>query len=134
LTDGMKIKVGNTTFQVVSTPGHSPGCLSFIIPVLDNGEPHMVGIMGGAAVQPTQVETKLYKASIEYFKAYAADAKCDIGLYIHSQESTFATLRVRKPNEANPLIIGREKFDADYLKSFRDRYQKMIESGDLKPL
>jgi metallo-beta-lactamase class B len=133
LTDGMKIKVGNTTFQIVSTPGHSPGCLSFIIPVIDNNEPHMVGIMGGAAVQPTQAETKLYKASIEYFKAFATDAKCDVGLYIHSQENTFASLRIRKPNEANPLIIGRESFDSVYLKSFRDRYQKMIDSGELKP-
>lgn len=40
LTDGMKIKVGNTTFQIVATPGHSAGCMSFIIPVTDNGEAH----------------------------------------------------------------------------------------------
>lgn len=132
LIDGMKIKVGNTTFQIVSTPGHSPGCLSLIFPVKDKGEPHMVGIMGGSSVQPTQVETKLYKASIEYFKAYASDAKCDIGLFFHSQEKTFASLRIRKSNEANPLIIGREKFDSEYLESYRDRYQKMIESGELK--
>jgi glyoxylase-like metal-dependent hydrolase (beta-lactamase superfamily II) len=50
LTDGMKIKVGNVIFQIVATPGHSPGCMSFIFPVTDNGSPHMVGIMGGTAV------------------------------------------------------------------------------------
>lgn len=132
LIDGMKIKVGNTTFQIVSTPGHSPGCVSFIIPVTDKGVPHVVGMMGGSAVFPTQVETKLYKASVEYFKAFAAAARCDIGLYFHSQEETFAPLRARKLNESNPLIIGMEKFDSVYLKSFRDRYQKMMESGNLK--
>lgn len=133
LIDGMKIKVGNTTFQIVSTPGHSPGCVSFIIPVTDKGERHVAGIMGGSAVFPTQVETKLYKASIEFFKAFATIARCDIGLYFHSQEETFASLRTRKPNENNPLILGVDKFDSVYLKSFRDRYQSMMESGNLKP-
>jgi metallo-beta-lactamase class B len=133
LIDGMKIRLGNSTFQIVSTPGHSPGCVSFIIPVTDNGELHVVGIMGGSAVFPTQLETKLYKASIEYFKAFAIAAKCDVGLYFHSQEGNFAALRVRKPNDTNPLILGIEKFDSVYLKSFRDRYQSMIDSGNLKP-
>jgi metallo-beta-lactamase class B len=133
LTDGMKIRVGHSKFQIVSTPGHSPGCVSFIIPVTDNGESHVVGIMGGSAVFPTQLETKLYKASIEYFKAFTMAAKCDVGLYFHSQEETFAALRVRKPNDTNPLILGTEKFDSVYLNSFRDRYQRMIDSGNLKP-
>ena len=133
LVDGMKIKVGKEIFQIVATPGHSPGCLSFIIPVTDNGEPHVVGIMGGSAVWPTQTETMLYKSSIEYFKAVAKAAKCDVGLMIHSQESDFAQLRIRKAGEPNPLVIGQENFDKVYLKKFRDRHQKMIESGDLKP-
>jgi metallo-beta-lactamase class B len=133
LTDGMKLKVGNTTFQIVATPGHSPGCLSFIVSVTENGEPHMAGIMGGGSVQPTMVEAKLYKTSVEYFKAFASEAKCDIGLYFHSTEEMFASLRLRKSNEPNPLIIGTEKFDSVYLKSYRDRYQKMIESGNPKP-
>jgi len=133
LTDGMKIKVGNTTFQIVSTLGHSPGCVSFIIPVTDKGEPHVVGIMGGSAVFPTQVETQLYKTSIEYFKAFSTSAKCDIGLYFHSQEKNFAALRVRNPDDPNPLILGTEKFDLVYLESFRNRFQRMIDSGNLKP-
>jgi metallo-beta-lactamase class B len=133
LTDGMKIKVGVFRFQVVSTPGHSPGCVSFIIPVTDQGEPHVVGIMGGSAVFPTQTETRQYKASIEYFKAFATVAGCDIGLYFHSAEETFAALRVRKPGEPNPLVLGRTRFDSEYLKSFRERYWKMLASPELKP-
>lgn len=30
LTDGQQITLGDTTVTVVSTPGHSPGCVSFI--------------------------------------------------------------------------------------------------------
>ena len=133
LADGMKIKIGNEVFQIVATPGHSPGCLSFIFPVKDNGEDHVAGIMGGSAVWPTQVETSLYKSSIEYFKAVAKSAKCDVGLLFHSQESDFAQLRNRKQGESNPLVIGIDNFDSVYLKKFRDRYQKMLESGNLEP-
>jgi len=39
LLDGMKIKTGTMIFQIIATPGHSPGCLSFIFPVTDNGKP-----------------------------------------------------------------------------------------------
>ena len=131
LTDGMKIMVGNTTFKIIATPGHSPGCMSFIIPTRDNGEAHMVGIMGGTAVWPTQLETKLYKSSIEYFKAFALAAKCDVGLRVHSQEVDFAALRTRKTGEANPLIIGTEKFDTVYLQKYRDLYQAMLNSGKM---
>jgi metallo-beta-lactamase class B len=133
LLDGMKIKTGSLIFQIIATPGHSPGCMSFIFPVTDNGETHMAGIMGGSAVWPTQVETRLYKSSIEYFKAFAQAAKCDVGLAFHSQESDFAQLRVRKPGEPNPLVIGQEKFDKVFLQKYRDRYQKMLESGDINP-
>lgn len=133
LVDGMKIKIGSEIFQIIATPGHSPGCLSFIFPVTDNAETHMAGIMGGSAVWPTQTETRLYKTSIEYFKAFAKAAKCDVGLVFHPQESDFAQLRIRKSGEPNPMVIGQEKFDTVYLKKYRDRYQKMIESGNLTP-
>jgi metallo-beta-lactamase class B len=132
LTDGMKIKIGNEIFQIIATPGHSPGCMSFIFPVTDNGDAHMVGLMGGSAIWPTQVETRLYKSSIEYFKAFAVAARCDIGLTFHSQESDFTAVRNRKIGEHHPLIIGTEKFNTVYLDYFRDRFQKMLDSGQMK--
>jgi metallo-beta-lactamase class B len=133
LTDGMNIKAGSIIFRIIATPGHSPGCMSFIFPVSDNGVAHMAGLMGGSAVWPTQVETKLSKASIEYFKAFAIASKCDVGLAFHSQEADFAALRNRKVKEPNPYVIGTEKFNTVYLQKFRDRYQNMLNSGQIKP-
>lgn len=133
LSDGMKIKAGDEIFQIVSTPGHSPGCLSFIFPVTDKGVSHMAGVMGGMAVWPTQTETRLYKASIEYFSAIARAAKCDVGLFFHSTEKDFARLRSRNPGDQNPLLIGMDKFDKDYLQKYRDRYLEMLNSTNLKP-
>jgi metallo-beta-lactamase class B len=126
LADGMRIRVGKETIRIVATPGHSPGCVSFIFPVTDNGVTHMAGLMGGSAVWPTQVETYLYKSSVEYFKAFASDAKCDVGLFFHSQEGDFSALHLRKPGEANPLVLGTEKFNTVYLESFRNRYRQML--------
>jgi metallo-beta-lactamase class B len=133
LTDGMKIKLGTARIQVVATPGHSPGCVSFIIPVTDNGTPHVVGIMGGSGVWPTQTEARLYKTSVEYYKAIAASAKCDVGLFIHPQESYYTALRNRKPGEPNPLVIGTDKFDTFYLQKYREKYLQMVNSKELQP-
>jgi metallo-beta-lactamase class B len=133
LVDGMKIKVGSVIFQVVATPGHSPGCVSFIFPVTDNGEKHVAGIMGGSAVWPIQDDMQLYKTSIEYFKAFAQAAKCDVGLNVHSTERDFAQLRTRKRGYPNPMVIGQDKFDTVYLKRYRDRYLQMLNSGKFTP-
>jgi hypothetical protein len=92
----------------------------------------MAGLMGGSAVWPTQVETYLYKSSIEYFNAFAAAERCDVGLIFHSQESDFAALRLRKSGEPNPLVVGTERFNTIYLEKFRERYRQMIESGRIK--
>ncbi|MFZ2960945.1 MAG: MBL fold metallo-hydrolase [Candidatus Ozemobacteraceae bacterium] len=131
LTDGMKLMVENTTIQMVYTPGHSAGCMSFIIPVKDNGEAHVAGIMGGSGVWTVPLDARLYKASVEYFKSFADAAKCDVGLGVHSQEEDFAALRIRKQGEPHPLVLGTEKFDTVYLKKFRDMYQFVIESGKM---
>lgn len=133
LTDGMKIRHGNALITCIATPGHSPGCMSFIFPVTDNGRNHMAGVMGGSAVWPTWTETELYKASVEYFKAFAMDAGCDVGLFIHSREEHFAALRVRKPGDPHPLVIGTERFDYEYLNYYRNRVVQTIESGNITP-
>ena len=131
LNDGMKIKIGNTYVQAVATPGHSPGCLSYIFPVYEHGEKHMAGVMGGRGVWPTDTEAKLYKSSVEYFKAIAIDAGCDVGLWLHSSERDFAALRSRKEGEPNPLIIGKDQFDTVYLQKYRDSFRQMMESGKI---
>lgn len=133
LTDGMKIKYGDARIQIVATPGHSPGCLSFIFRVTDNGEEHMAGIMGGMGVWPTQVETRLYKSSLEYFKAVSEAAGCDVGLFFHSLDRHFAAIRDRKPDEPNPLVIGREDFDKVYLQQYRNRCMQVLNSDNMVP-
>src|SRR5262245_40708804 len=48
-TDGMKLTLGDTTLTPYITPGHTLGTISTIIPVKDNGSPHVVAEWGGTA-------------------------------------------------------------------------------------
>src|SRR4029077_10052026 len=45
--DGMKLTVGDTTIDIVSTPGHTPGTLSYVFPVKDQGRTVMAAYSGG---------------------------------------------------------------------------------------
>jgi metallo-beta-lactamase class B len=47
--DGHKITLGDTTVDVIATPGHTPGTLSFIFPVKDAGRTMQVAYSGGTA-------------------------------------------------------------------------------------
>jgi len=45
----MKITLGDTTVDVIATPGHTPGTLSYIFPVKDAGRTVTVAYSGGTA-------------------------------------------------------------------------------------
>ena len=46
-TDGQKLTLGDTTLTMYLTPGHTLGTISTLIPVKDNGTPHLVAEWGG---------------------------------------------------------------------------------------
>ena len=47
VTDGMKLSLGDTTLTMYLTPGHTQGTISTLIPVKDNGQPHIAALWGG---------------------------------------------------------------------------------------
>jgi len=47
--DGTKITLGDTTVNVIATPGHTPGTSSYIFPVKDGGRTVTVAYSGGTA-------------------------------------------------------------------------------------
>ena len=46
----MKITVGDAAVQIVKMPGHTPGTLSFLFEVKDNGKPLHIAYVGGTAI------------------------------------------------------------------------------------
>jgi metallo-beta-lactamase class B len=112
--DGMKISVGDAAVQIVTMPGHTPGTLSFLFEVRDNGKPLRVAYIGGTAI-PFNSDTAYYDgylASSKKMAKAAADYGATALLSNHSEfDNAFYkahTAASRKPGEANPFEVGKD--------------------------
>ncbi len=83
--DGDVIECGDKSISVISTPGHTAGCMSFIFPVHDNGEKHMASIFGGTTAPWGDENGKeLQKKSVLKFMKASLDNHCDVTLTNHT--------------------------------------------------
>ena len=111
-TDGQKLTLGDTTMTLYLTPGHTPGTMSFLIPVTDRGQRHLVAEWGGTQFRfaPTPENFRLYAASAERFREVVAQAGADALIANHPElddsDNRQAVLALRKPGEPNPYVIG----------------------------
>ena len=111
-TDGMKVSVGDASVQIVTMPGHTPGTLSYLFEVRDNGKPLRVAYIGGTAIP--------FNASAAYYDGYIASsqkmakAAADYGaVALMSNHSEFDdaffkahSAANRRPGEPNPFEVG----------------------------
>ena len=112
VTDGQKLTLGDTTLTFTITPGHTPGTVSTLIPVKDNGTPHLVAEWGGTGFNfPRAADTfRTYAASAEKFRDIAAKAGADALISNHTNNDSSKTkmpaLALRKPGDPHPYVIG----------------------------
>lgn len=111
-TDGMRVSVGDASVQIITMPGHTPGTLSYLFEVRDNGKPLRVAYVGGTAIP--------FNASAAYYDGYIASSKkmakaaADYGataLMSNHSEFDDAFFKAhsatnRQPGEPNPLEVG----------------------------
>jgi metallo-beta-lactamase class B len=113
-TDGMKLSVGDASVQVVTTPGHTAGTLSFLFEVKDNGKPLRVAYVGGTAIpfDGTAAYYDGYIASVKKMAKAAADFGATALLSNHTEFDNgyykAHTAANRKPGTANPFDVGRD--------------------------
>jgi len=122
-TDGQKLTLGDTTITLYNTPGHTLGTLSTVIPVRDNGTPHVAVSWGGTAFnwmanrtayitpdRPVSFWFETYSASARRFKEIAAKAGADVLISNHTifdgSKTKIPALERRKPGDPNPYVIG----------------------------
>ena len=112
--DGQKITLGDGSVTLITTPGHTPGTLSMIFQVKDNGRPLTVAYSGGTAFN--------FVNDVPHFDTYinsqrkmaeaAARAGATILMSNHSEFDNAVTkiklMAARKPGEPHPFEIGRE--------------------------
>jgi metallo-beta-lactamase class B len=112
VTDGQKLTLGDTTLTFHLTPGHTPGTVSTLIPVKDNGTPHLVAEWGGTGFNfPRTAENfRTYVASANRFRDLATRAGADALISNHTNldgsKTKMPALAARKPNDPHPYVIG----------------------------
>jgi len=116
-TDGMKFSVGDASVQVVTMPGHTPGTISFLFEVKDNGKPLRIAYVGGTAIpfNGTAAYYDEYLASSKKMAKAAADFGATALMSNHTEfDNAFYkahTAADRKPGEANPFEVGKGAVD-----------------------
>jgi len=114
--EGTSITLGDTTVTIVATPGHSPGTLSYVFPVKDQGRTVTVAYSGGTltgAFGTNAARWDEYVASQRKIAKVAADAGASVLLSNHSEyDGAYTKARLvplkREVGENHPFIIGPE--------------------------
>jgi metallo-beta-lactamase class B len=113
-TDGQKLTLGDTTLTLYLTPGHTPGTISTIIPVKDQGRPHVAALWGGTAFnfRHTRQNFDTYIASAERFSKLAAEAGADVILSNHTDfdgsTRKLPALLTRAASAPHPYVVGND--------------------------
>src|SRR4051812_8654428 len=112
--DGQKITLGDTSVTLILTPGHTPGTISMIFQVKDNGRPLTVAYSGGTAFNFVNdaAHFDTYINSQRKMAEAAARAGATILMSNHSEFDNAVTkiklMAARKAGEPHPFDIGRE--------------------------
>jgi metallo-beta-lactamase class B len=110
--DGAKISVGDASVQIVTMPGHTPGTLSYLFEIRDNGKPLRVAYVGGTAIPFNQTAEYYdgYIASSKKMAKAAADYGATVLLSNHTEFDNAYwkahTAAARKSGERNPFDVG----------------------------
>jgi metallo-beta-lactamase class B len=108
--DGHTLTLGDTTVTLYITPGHTPGTLSALIPVRDNGARHVAALWGGTGLNADRDSLEKYIQSAQRFDDIAQKAGADIILSNHTDwdgsKINLPRLAARAPGSPNPYIVG----------------------------
>lgn len=117
--EGDIIRLGDTEVRILVTTAHTPGTISPIITVHDNGVPHRAMLWGGTGLNfgPNEARLRQYAASAARLREVAREAGVDIFLSNHpardGSAQSMRALAARAPGQPNPFVRG-----ADALRAF----------------
>jgi metallo-beta-lactamase class B len=105
--DGQAVTLGGQTIRLYLTPGHTPGTLSMLIPVTDNGRAHLAALWGGTGMQYSAEE---YAREAARFRDVVAKAGADVILSTHPQldnsDVKLPLVGKRRPGDPHPYVVG----------------------------
>jgi metallo-beta-lactamase class B len=113
-TDGQKITLGDASVTLIATPGHTPGTLSMLFNVKDNGRPLTVAYSGGTAFNFVNdvPHFDTYIASQRKMAKAAADSNATILMSNHTEFDSavpkIKAIAARKSSEPHPFDVGKD--------------------------
>lgn len=131
--EGDTITLGDKAICVYDTPGHTPGGLSYIFDVTENGRVYSAALWGGSAPPRRLPDVVLYLKSLDHFMRAAMERNVTVALSNHTSLDNglerIAYSQKRMSYMPNPYLIGREGF-CNYCQLFRnlcyERLEQMI--------
>jgi metallo-beta-lactamase class B len=108
--DGHTLTLGGTTVTLYVTPGHTPGTLSALIPIRDDGRRHLAALWGGTGLNADRESLEQYVASARRFDQIAQKAGADVILSNHTDwdgsKSHLRQVETRISGSPNPYVVG----------------------------
>jgi metallo-beta-lactamase class B len=136
IRDGDTITLGKTTLKFYSTPGHTPGTISFEFPVYDNGKPHVAFVFGGSAPAAGLEAAEQFMKSVERIEGM--QNRMEVSVVNHPWRqmdpqfwSRVDRLQARKPGEPHPFVDN-ARFRA-WIKETRAEAVKALQEAKAKP-
>jgi metallo-beta-lactamase class B len=112
VNDGDEVTLGDTSLEILETPGHTPGTVSVVIPIRDGDEEHKAILWGGNGFNfgrdPERFRS--YVGSAARVAELAESEGIDVFLSNHSgldgTEAKTQQLASRGEGEPHPYVIG----------------------------
>lgn len=115
-----ELTLGDTTLQLILTPGHTYGTISTLIPVQDGDSDHVAALWGGTLFNFGQDAERfvMYADSATKFREIAAAAGADVMLSNHTDydgsKIKQPLLATRGAGDPHPYVVGANSV-ANYL-------------------
>jgi metallo-beta-lactamase class B len=136
IRDGDTITLGKTTLKFYSTPGHTPGTISFEFPVYDNGKPHVAFVFGGSAPAAGLEAAEQFMKSVERIEGMQNRVEVSVVNHPWRQMDPLFwgrvdRLQARKPGEPHPFVDP-ARFRA-WIKETKAEATKALQEAKAKP-
>ncbi|HUE96392.1 MAG TPA: MBL fold metallo-hydrolase, partial [Longimicrobiaceae bacterium] len=117
ITGDRELRIGDTTFFLVNTPGHTPGTISTLLPLKDGPDTHLGVLWGGTGFNftaspeyPRAFWYRAYINSAERLREMARWAGADVILSNHPASDGTATklpaVSRRQSGDPHPYVVG----------------------------
>jgi metallo-beta-lactamase class B len=114
ITDGMTLRLGDTSVRLYLTPGHTHGTASALLPLRDGQRRQTGAYWGGTGFDAGRADLSVYLRSVERFARVTRRAGADVALSNHPTNDTtlmkLPALAARKADAVHPFVIGKRGY------------------------